>query len=85
MLRTVDIKLRSLRFAFLVDPSNAQQAREAIRLAWPRFGTRRRATDSSCVRQPSLQFTPFELEACEVLPQPIRVVRDALSRTRTVE
>ena len=33
MLGTVDIKLRPLRFAFLVDPGNAQQAREAIRLA----------------------------------------------------
>ena len=33
MLGTIDIKLRPLRFAFLVDPGNAQQVREAIRLA----------------------------------------------------
>jgi hypothetical protein len=33
MLGTIDIKLRPLRFAFLVDPGNVQQTREAIRLA----------------------------------------------------
>ena len=38
MLGTVDIKLRPLRFAFLVDPGNAQQAREAIRLASTLWG-----------------------------------------------
>ena len=38
MLGTVDIKLRPLRFAFLVDPGSAQQAREAIRLASTLWG-----------------------------------------------
>lgn len=38
MLGTVDIKLRPLRFAFLVDPGNAQQVREAIRLASTLWG-----------------------------------------------
>ena len=33
MLGTVDIKLKPLRFAFLVDPGNASQIRAAIRLA----------------------------------------------------
>ena len=39
MLGTVDIKLRPLRFAFLVEPGNAKQAREAIRLASRRVPT----------------------------------------------
>lgn len=38
MLGTVDIKLRPLRFAFLVDPGDAKQAREAIRLASTLWG-----------------------------------------------
>ena len=38
MLGTVDIKLRPLRFAFLVDPGNAKQAREAISLASTLWG-----------------------------------------------
>jgi hypothetical protein len=38
MLGTVDIKLRPLRFAFLVDPGNPQQTREAIRLASTLWG-----------------------------------------------
>ncbi len=41
MLGTVDIKLRPLRFAFLVEPGSAEekQAREAIRLASRRVPT----------------------------------------------
>ena len=38
MLGTVDIKLRPLRLAFLVDPGNVKQAREAIRLASTLWG-----------------------------------------------
>lgn len=38
MLGTVNIRLRPLRFAFLVEPGNAQQTREAIRLASTLWG-----------------------------------------------
>jgi hypothetical protein len=33
----------------------------------------------------ALQLSPFEIESREVLAQAIRIVRDALSLTRTVE
>jgi hypothetical protein len=38
MLGTVDIKVRPIRFAFLIEPGDGQQAREAIRLASTLWG-----------------------------------------------